>query len=556
DLPHNRGNAFKFNEKTTRSTRLKQVEKYNDACVAIGFSTEDRFQVFSMAIDVEVCYYLSKVLFLRTHKTEASLEMIVIPLQSEEYQNNPPSQWLLGEDYELDFRENTLNIPRVNKSVDEISNNLTVSFWYKHNMTLAQDDYNAFTLTLYPLNVEKSCHDFGLYFDDDNDTWVRFGGYVSYPRTPVHETGKWNHFLLTWDRHHGKYSLYLNGEVKYSKQNPEYQSRGHKTGIILNLGNDVDKSSSDEMVCIPDNISQGTSGNFYGFNIWQKLLTNKEIKLVFNKHWKFHEDITLIDWTDFRKVKSYPVDILPLHSHLNDRAPVLDTTIAINDDNPINIETSTILTNPLFGVDLHFSIWFRLQEKSLSEEESLGRQTFFCVVDSHIESSEYSCGWLNICVNQTSGELHIVAMELWAVLLPDSLTNTWMNLQVKYSAKRKEITIYLNGGQEMKSTNIESDLSKQSEDKLKFQFGNAVTDYHQKDCSLRNDTRWFGQIAEAYLWTRELSNEEMNLVFGQQVTRVSSDGLIFAWYGVPNDFLITGGINYHNFDAEGFQFPK
>lgn len=50
--------------------------KYNDACVAIGFSMEDRFQVFSMAIDVEVCYYLSKVLFLRTHKTEASLEMV------------------------------------------------------------------------------------------------------------------------------------------------------------------------------------------------------------------------------------------------------------------------------------------------------------------------------------------------------------------------------------------------------------------------------------------------------------------------------------------------
>ena len=131
-----------------------------------------------------------------------------------------------------------------------------------------------------------------------------------------------------------------------------------------------------------------------------------------------------------------------------------------------------------------------------------------------------------------------------------------MNLQVKYSATKKEVTIYLNGGQEIKSTNIESDLSKQSEDKLNFQFGNAVTDYHQRDCLLRNDTEWFGQIAEAYLWTRELSNDEMSLVYGQQVQQVSSDGLIFAWYEVPKDLLITSGSNYHDFDKEGFKFPK
>ena len=50
--------------------------KYNDACVAIGFSTKDRFQVFSPGTDVGLCYYLSKVLFQASRKTDASCEMV------------------------------------------------------------------------------------------------------------------------------------------------------------------------------------------------------------------------------------------------------------------------------------------------------------------------------------------------------------------------------------------------------------------------------------------------------------------------------------------------
>ena len=137
----------------------------------------------------------------------------------------------------------------------------------------------------------------------------------------------------------------------------------------------------------------------------------------------------------------------------------------------------------------------------------------------------------------------------------------WVHLQINYKSLKHTIEIFEEGVLLAKHYNITLAVPEQAQT-VEMLIGNQfqyemVGSNSLSPCIYGSlDSSLVGETSAVYLWERPLNRQEVDLVHAQQVTRVSTYGLLFRWPEVVKSLPSSNFVTTENFTANSFFFPE